>query len=388
MKNKKPLGLYIHIPFCKSKCDYCDFCSMVPNNRGILEHYTDALLLQMEDYSRRVRPYLIDTVYIGGGTPTFLDEKRLSRIIDGIYRNFKVAKKAEFTVEANPATCDIKYLRRIRRLGVNRLSMGLQSANDNELRALGRIHTFREFEESYDMARDAGFDNISIDLMYGIPEQTEKSFARTLSAVSALEPDHISVYALKIEDGTPFAHRRDTLVLPDEDAEYAMYMTAVEYLASRGFERYEISNFAREDCRSRHNLKYWHCEDYLGLGAAAHSFFEGERFSATKNVRDFIDGLEIVNSDIDVITSRSTPNADELMDDYVMLAMRLAEGVDLERFKEKFGVDFTEKYGTLLDDYLEDGFVIKDERGYRFTSQGMFVSNYILSDVLGLGDKA
>ena len=386
MKQKKPLGLYVHIPFCRSKCDYCDFCSIVPNSNSVVEHYTDALILQMEDYSARLRPYLIDTVYIGGGTPTSLDEKRLSRIIENIYRNFKIAKKAEFTIEANPATCDLKSLRRLRKLGVNRLSMGLQSVHDNELRALGRIHTFADLRDTYEAARTAGFDNVSLDLMYGIPEQTEKSFAETLSTVTALEPDHISMYALKIEDGTPFAHRKDSLVLPDEDTQYSMYMNGVEYLASRGFERYEISNFARGKKYSAHNLKYWHCEEYFGLGAAAHSFLDGERISTTRNIRDFIDGLEIVNNDINVIDSKVAVKGEALADDYVMLAMRLSEGVNVADFNAKFGIDFNEKYGALLDDYVDEGFVEKDERGYRFTSQGMFVSNYILSDVLGLDE--
>ena len=387
MKQKKPLGLYVHIPFCRSKCDYCDFCSIVPNSNSVIEHYTDALILQMEDYSARLRPYLIDTVYIGGGTPTSLDEKRLSRIIENIYRNFKIAKKAEFTIEANPATCDLKSLRRLRKLGVNRLSMGLQSVHDNELRALGRIHTFADLRDTYEAARTAGFDNVSLDLMYGIPEQTEKSFAQTLSTVTALEPDHISMYALKIEDGTPFAHRKDSLVLPDEDTQFSMYMNGVEYLASRGFERYEISNFARGGRYSKHNLKYWHCEEYFGLGAAAHSFLEGERISTTRNIRDFIDALEIVNNDIKVIDSKVTVKGEALADDYVMLAMRLSEGVNAADFKAKFGIDFNEKYGVLLDDYVDEGFVEKDEKGYRFTSTGMFVSNYILSDVLGLDEE-
>jgi oxygen-independent coproporphyrinogen-3 oxidase len=338
----------------------------------------------MEDNSAKLRPYLIDTVYIGGGTPTALDEKRIARIIENVYRNFKVDKKAEFTIEANPATCDYKYLRRLRKLGVNRLSMGLQSVHDNELKALGRIHTFADFRDTYDAARSAGFDNVSLDLMYGIPEQTEKSFSQTLSAVTALEPDHISMYALKIEDNTPFARRKDSLILPDEDTQYSMYMNGVEYLASRGFKRYEISNFARGAKQSKHNLKYWHCEEYFGLGASAHSFFRDERIATTRNIRNYIDGLEIVNNDIDIIDSRTVVKGDSLADEYVMLAMRLSEGVNVEKFNERFGIDFNQKYGVLLDDYIEDGFVRKDEAGYRFTSEGMFVSNYILSDVLGL----
>ena len=374
MKNKKPLGLYIHIPFCKSKCDYCDFCSMVPNNRGILEHYTDALLLQMEDYSRRVRPYLIDTVYIGGGTPTFLDEKRLSRIIDGIYRNFKVAKKAEFTVEANPATCDIKYLRRIRRLGVNRLSMGLQSANDNELRALGRIHTFREFEESYDLARDAGFDNISIDLMYGIPEQTVKSFENTLRRAVELSPEHISAYGLKIEDGTVFGKIRESLTLPDEDDELRMYLLCKSILKENGYERYEISNFAKEGRASRHNLRYWRLDDYIGFGVAAHSLVDGERFGNSRDIDAFLRGEDIVEE-------RACISKEERLREYVMLGLRLESGISADEYRALSGREMCEDMQDMKR-FIDAGFLLERDGRICFSDKGFFVSNAILSELL------
>ena len=385
-KNRKPLGLYIHIPFCKSKCDYCDFCSFVPNNKGVVEHYTDALILQMEDWSSRCRSYTIDSVYIGGGTPTYLDIKRISRIIDAIYANFKVDKYAEFTVECNPATADLDYLKKLRRLGANRLSIGCQSAQAGELKALGRIHTYEQFVTCYNDAREAGFDNISVDLMYGIPEQTEQSFIETLTAITSLGPDHISLYALKIEESTPFAAMRDKLVLPGEEAEFSMYTHAVDYLAARGYERYEISNFCRGGAASLHNLKYWHCDDYLGLGAGAHSYFEDERFSTTRVVRDYIDGLEIIGTDINIVATSEKIDSAECMEEYVMLGMRLSEGIVIEDFERRFNTSFVEKYGVRLDEFVDDGFVEKDERGYRFTSMGMFVSNYILSSVLDLGE--
>ena len=384
-QEKKPLGLYIHIPFCRSKCDYCDFCSFVPNNQAVIEHYTDALLLQMEDWRDKCRPYEIDTVYIGGGTPTFLDMPRLQRIIEGVYRNFKVAKDAEFSMESNPATVNFENLRRLRRLGVNRLSIGMQSAVPGELKALGRSHTVTESEAAFNDARRAGFDNISIDLMYGIPEQTVDSFMQSLSFAASRAPEHISLYALKIEDGTPFARRRESLPLPDEDAEYEMYMRAIDYLGTRGYKRYEISNFAKPGYESKHNLKYWHCDEYLGLGASAHSYFGRERFSATRVVRDYIDGIEIIGSDINIIASCDKIRSRESMDEYVMLGMRLDEGVNIRAFDERFGVSFKEKYGVLLDEYIKDGFVECDGENYRFTSNGMFVSNYILSSVLDLG---
>lgn len=383
-KKKKPLGLYIHIPFCKSKCNYCDFCSFVPSSGNIVDHYIDALLLQMEDMRSACKNYEIDSVYIGGGTPTYLDIKKLQKIIEYAYSNFKVRRDGELTIECNPATADVGVFRKLRKLGINRLSIGAQSAIDEELRLLGRTHSYEDFVRCFEDARVAGFDNISVDLMYGIPGQTEDSFAQTLSLITALEPDHISLYALKIEDGTPFGKMRDKLVLPGEEAEYNMYMRAVEYLAARGYERYEISNFCKNGMASLHNLKYWHCDEYLGLGAAAHSYFGGERIATTDVVRDYIDGMEIIGTEIDIVKSRETITSKECMEEYVMLAMRLSEGVSRELFRERFGVGFDEIYGARLDEFIPDGFVEKDEEGYRFTSKGLFVSNFILASVLDL----
>jgi oxygen-independent coproporphyrinogen-3 oxidase len=338
----------------------------------------------MEDWSSRCRKHTIDSIYIGGGTPTYLDIRRISRIIDAIYTNFKVEKSAEFTVECNPATADLEYFRKLRRAGVNRLSIGCQSAHLEELKALGRIHNYDQFVACFNDARRAGFDNISVDLMYGIPNQTEQSFIESLTAVTSLGPDHISIYALKIEEGTPFHAMRDKLVLPDEETEYSMYSHAVDYLAAQGYERYEISNFCRKGAASLHNLKYWHCDEYLGLGASAHSYFEDERFATTCVVRDYIDGLEIIGSDINIVASSEKIDSAKCMEEYVMLGMRLTDGIFIEDFEARFNTSFNEKYGVRLDEYVEAGFVEKDDRGYRFTTNGMFVSNYILSAVLDL----
>jgi oxygen-independent coproporphyrinogen-3 oxidase len=220
--------------------------------------------------------------------------------------------------------------------------------------------------------------------MYGIPNQTEQSFIESLTAVTSLGPDHISIYALKIEEGTPFHAMRDKLVLPDEETEYSMYSHAVDYLAAQGYERYEISNFCRKGAASLHNLKYWHCDEYLGLGASAHSYFEDERFATTCVVRDYIDGLEIIGSDINIVASSEKIDSAKCMEEYVMLGMRLTDGIFIEDFEARFNTSFNEKYGVRLDEYVEAGFVEKDDRGYRFTTNGMFVSNYILSAVLDL----
>ncbi len=388
-KNKKSLGLYIHIPFCRSKCGYCDFCSFVPTRRNVVEHYVDALILQMEDMSRAAKAYTVDTVFIGGGTPTYLEIGYMRRIIDAVYRNFKVARGAEISVESNPATAELAYYKRLRRLGVNRLSIGLQSANDTELRALGRIHSFAEFKAAFEDARRAGFENINVDLMYGIPEQTVESFTYTLASVASMAPEHISLYALKVEEGTPFgrAEKDGTLELPSEEGTVSMYEFAVGYLENKGYGRYEISNFARNGYECRHNLKYWREEEYLGIGAAAHSYFGGERYACTSVVRDYINGVEVVGSDIEIYEQRHTVTPADEETEYVMLGLRLARGIAEEEYAQRFGESFEEKYGKRLLPYVEQGLVVREDGRTYFTVPGVLVSNDILSEILDLGEK-
>ncbi len=379
---KKKLGLYLHIPFCEKKCAYCDFYSFKCPNKDLAKSYTSALRIQIEDYKRDLAGYEVDTVFIGGGTPSTLDSSLLSSIIDTANRNLDIKRDAEFTIEVNPATVDKKTLKKYRRMGINRLSIGLQSIHRNELSELGRIHTLEDFNECYRAARDAGFDNISIDLMYGIPHQTKDSFAKTLDYVTGLAPEHISLYALKIEEGTPFFERRDTLPLPDEDTEYEMYLSAIELLESRGYEHYEISNFARPGYRCRHNLKYWNCDEYLGLGAAAHSYLGERRFAVVRDIVKYIDGIEIVNNNINIYSENSEISMFERMSEYIMLRMRLSDGVSAAKFNRRFGFDFEENYGAKLREYIDGGFVKFNGGTYSFTPKGMYVSNYILSSVL------
>ncbi len=382
MKDKKTLGLYLHIPFCAKKCAYCDFYSFKPDDDKFMANYVSAMMLQMEDISASCRGRVIDTVYFGGGTPTMLPTNQFSRLMDSVRRNFKLKKDAEITVEANPGTVDRAYLKALRKLGINRLSIGMQSTNRSDLKTLGRIHTFEEFRETYDRAREAGFDNISIDVMYGLPHQTMASFKRTLEDVAELEPEHISLYCLKIEEGTPFYAMRDTLTLPDDDAEFEMYTLAVDYLSSEGYGRYEMSNFARDGKYSRHNLKYWNCDEYIGIGASAHSYFCGERYSIIRNAETYINGLEILEAGIQIINDSRLIDKNESMNEYVMLRMRLDDGVDGAEFQNIYGVDFYQKFGQYLDEYIEGGFVQRIGQKYSFTTKGMFVSNYILSAVL------
>lgn len=382
MKDKKTLGLYLHIPFCAKKCDYCDFYSFTPSEKGAMEKYVSAMMLQMEDISDSCKGMIVDTVYFGGGTPSMLPINQLSRLMDSVRRNFRLSKNAEITSEANPGTVDLKYLKGLRRLGVNRLSLGMQSLDNSELMTLGRIHSAEQFESTFDSARSAGFTNISVDIMYGLPSQTLASFADTLRHVSLIDPEHISLYCLKIEEGTPFFAMRDTFDLPDDDTVYDMYMMAVDFLSARGYERYEMSNFARDGKYSRHNMKYWNCDEYIGIGASAHSYFGGERYSVIRDAESYINGLEVLESNISIIDESRIIDKAESMNEYVMLRMRLDAGVDMNEFKKRYGIDFYDKFGHLLEEYIAGGFVRRIGDSYSFTSKGMFVSNYILSAVL------
>ncbi len=381
----KNLGLYVHFPFCKNKCSYCDFYSLAGYEN--VDKYIDALMLQCEDYSVSCEPYAIDTIFFGGGTPSIVPEKRMHELVDCIYEHFHVTEDAEVTIEANPATVNLARLKRYIKAGINRISIGVQSSCNNELKALGRIHTYEEFEETFELARKAGFKNINIDLMYGIPEQTMDSFSRTLQRICALEPEHISLYNLKIEDSTPFGAMRDTLALPDEDVEFAMYEYAIKYLAEKGYTQYEISNFAKPGFECKHNLKYWNCEEYLGLGTSAHSYFRDTRFSFIKDVDTFINALaDTENSDI--LTDENykiTPS--ERVGEYIMLSLRLNKGINTFEFNRKFGLDFDVMFQELLPIYVDNCFMTKTDEGYAFTAKGMYVSNYILSSMLDFSSE-
>ncbi|MBQ8836859.1 MAG: radical SAM family heme chaperone HemW [Clostridia bacterium] len=378
---KEKLGIYIHIPFCKSKCGYCDFCSHTPK-KGETERYLNALMLNMQDFSSSAKGYSVDTVYIGGGTPTLLSKKHLKDLVDCVFTTFNVEKGAEITIEANPGTVDKSTLRALVSAGVNRISFGFQSASDKELRALGRIHTVQEFADSFKAARSAGFKNINVDLMYGIPHQTEDSFAKTLEFVKSLSPEHISVYGLKIEEGTPFYEAQDSLPLPDEESEYRMYRTAHRMLDAAGYEHYEISNYARRGFRSKHNMRYWKDEKYLGFGVAAHSYFGGQRYAYTDDIEAYIREMEHPSSISDILSECTDIDVFTKETEYVMLRMRLFDGVDLMEYRREFGEDFMRKYGAKLERYINGGFVTANSTKCAFSLKGMYVSNYILSEIL------
>lgn len=368
------LGLYIHIPFCRSKCLYCDFCSFPRMDGETVSRYADELCRRLLAAAPCAADRTVDTVYFGGGTPTLLPIDAFSRILHTVSEQFKLTPDCEITAECNPATADFPYLSALHALGVNRLSIGLQSVHENELRALGRAHTFADFQAVFADARRAGFDNISADLMYGIPHQTEESFRASIEALCALSPEHISSYGLKIEEGTPFSRMQESLPLPDEDAEYRMYCLLTHELEKRAYHKYEISNFAKEGQHSRHNLRYWHSEEYLGFGPAAHSYFEGERFGNSRDLDAFLRGE-------DIVCERTTLTAHEREEESVMLGLRLAEGISLAEFEAKTGQDFMARY-PIVSRMITEGFMVLEDGHLHFTDKGFFVSNAILAEML------
>ncbi len=381
----KKLGIYIHIPFCRSKCAYCDFNSSVPASKQVMSSYVSALIAHMESYKASVADgYQPDTVFIGGGTPTVLPKDDLCRLVKAARKIFSLPKDAEFTVEANPATVTYSTLKRLKRLGVNRLSIGLQSAHENELKALGRIHTRQEFARTFRMAREARFDNINVDLMFGIPEQTVDSLLHTLTYLTRHGPDHISLYDLKIEPGTRFYENYAEIApyLPGEDLEADMYLAAIRFLKDRGYVQYEISNFCHPGKGCLHNLKYWNCEEYLGFGVSAHSYFNGQRFSFTPDTETYIQGVAVKDSKVTITAECEEIGERDRIGEYIMLRLRLCDGIDDREFMHRFGYSFKALYGDKCRRFVKMGYMTINGGNIALTPAGMFVSNSILSDIL------
>ncbi|MBO5354908.1 MAG: radical SAM family heme chaperone HemW [Clostridia bacterium] len=379
---KAKLGLYLHIPFCVQKCCYCDFHS-AKADKGARTAYMRALCHHLKAAAPDAKGMTVDTVYFGGGTPTLLDATDFKAIFDTVKGHFALEEDAEITAECNPVTNADGLMEGLHATGVNRLSIGLQSANDAELRLLGRPHGFAEFLATYEAARRGGFDNVSVDLMFGIPDQTVESFGKTLDTVIGLSPEHISAYGLRIEEGTPFYGMRKSLALPDEDAESAMAELAAERLRKAGYEHYEISNYAKAGRRSRHNMRYWLGDDYLGFGPAAHSYFRGTRFETAPDTAAYIDTVE--RGDFSALRQNAVRiEGKEQMDEYVMLRMRLFDGIELADFERRFGTTFEAQYGS-VEALQRGGFLTKDGDRLAFTEQGMRVSNAILCDWLDFG---
>lgn len=378
----KKLGLYLHIPFCVRKCAYCDFHSAAstPETRA---RYVLALCRHLAATAPDARDFTVDTVYFGGGTPTLMDGNDFWTILDTVRAHYHLEQGAEITAECNPVTHAEGLMEGLLQAGVNRISIGLQSVHNTELQLLGRPHDYEMFLATYHAARRGGFDNINVDLMFGIPAQTAESFAETVETVIALAPEHISAYGLRVEPGTPFYDRKNSLVLPDEDTEAQMAETVAECLAAAGYEHYEISNYARPGRRSRHNMRYWLGSDYLGFGPGAHSYCRGVRFATAPDTVAYLEAVE--RGDFDVLRQQETViDGKEKTDEYVMLRMRLFEGIEFKDFLYRFGTSFETLYGDVTP-LVRGGFLTKTAERLAFTEKGMWVSNAILSDWLDFG---
>lgn len=408
----KELELYLHIPFCERKCAYCDFLS-APADLPVRISYIKKLQEEIAYYGAQYGEYQVSSIFFGGGTPTILEGYQLAAILETVKEHFNITTDAEITVECNPGTLTAGKAEKLVQAGFNRLSMGLQSADDRELQLLGRIHNFAQFLESYDLARKAGFRNINVDLMSALPGQTLKSWQDTLQKVTALRPEHISAYSLIIEEGTPFYERfaEDERIreegghprlLPEEDVERQMYELTETFLQIKGYERYEISNYAKPGYECRHNCGYWTRKDYLGLGLGASSLVEHQRFQNTSELKTYLEqeyspqcegqheriaetiqlqeetGLTQTGHHIHI----ETLDKKSEMEEFMFLGLRLMAGISRQQFEKKFQVTLNSVYGEVLRK-LKGEQLIEEVAGYvRLTEHGIDVSNYVLAEFL------
>lgn len=381
----KYMQLYVHIPFCVKKCSYCDFLSFSCDERTQIE-YADALIREISYYGPQYRDYVVNTIYIGGGTPSWLNEDKMVEIMNTIYENFQVLEDAEISMECNPGTVTAAKLRKYRMAGINRLSIGLQSADNEELKILGRIHTFEQFVKTYELAKEAGFANINVDLISGIPYQTKEKFLKTLQKVVWLKPNHISAYSLIIEKGTPFyetykfdAVRQEagmpTEVLPNEDEVYRIYKLTQDYLTRAGYQQYEISNFAQPGFECEHNIGYWIRRNYLGLGLGAASLVENVRYSNTTDLYEYIED-PTANRIADTVSRKAQ------MEEFMFLGLRMNEGVTRERFLREFGIPIDGIYRDVLERMKEEDLLYVENGQIRLTDRGMDLGNYVMSQFL------
>ena len=381
----KSLELYVHIPFCVRKCEYCDFLS-APAGADTQQEYVRNLLLEIEQKGVRCTDYEVTTIFFGGGTPSILKAGWIADILDAIHRNFKVRKDAEITIECNPGTLTFEKLSIYKSAGINRISVGLQSASDAELRELGRVHTYEDFLKSYDLIRKKGFSNVNIDLMAALPGQTLKSYEQTLRRVLALKPEHISAYSLIIEEGTPFyeKYEADELLrekgekpqmLPSEETERLMYERTKELLFAHGYERYEISNYARRGYACRHNIGYWRRENYLGFGLGSASLLENERFHNTTDLTDYLGG-DYLAYEQEKLDKKSQ------MEEFMFLGLRMTDGISTECFRQTFGLTVELVYGPVLEQQIADQLLRKEDGRIFLTERGLDVSNYVMAQFL------
>ena len=376
--DKKELGIYIHIPFCKQKCYYCDFISFANKNEK-QEQYIKAIKKEIDTYE--FEKYNVTTIYIGGGTHSYIESKYIVELIEKLKskltNNETKFDKIEITIEVNPGAVTKQKLQDFKSCGINRLSIGLQTTNNNLLKQIGRIHTYEEFLETYNMAKEVGFENINVDLMLGLPNQTIKDLKDSLEKVIRLGATHISVYSLIVEEGTVISKLLDEekIELPSEETEREMYWYVKNTLELNGYKHYEISNFAKENKYSKHNMNCWKQEEYIGLGVAAHSYLNDTRFSNANNIEDYINNVE--NKEIEEVQT-----LEDKQNEFMLLGLRMLDGVDIASFKQKFGQNPIYLYRDRLNKLVEDGLIVVDLNHIKLTNKGLDLANLVFEEFI------
>ena len=371
----KPLALYIHIPFCRSKCIYCDFASY-PNSEDRIEPYLAVLKGELAEWKDRLREHEVTSIFIGGGTPSILSGYQIEDLLREVRRTVCVHPEAEITMEANPGTVDLRKLQLCRRAGVNRISFGAQSMNDGLLKKLGRIHTAADIRDAVSMAREAGFGNISLDLMYALPEQTAELWRETLDQAIALKPEHISAYSLIVEEGTPMYDLAEAgrVSLPEDESVVKMQQIAIERLAGAGYHRYEISNYAKAGRECRHNIVYWQRGEYLGVGCAAHSLMNGERFENPRSLNEYLAGGRQCD--------KMALTREDEMEETLMLATRMTQGMNLDCYRQRFGMDFVSGHMRVIRRLQSLGLIEIEDGFLRLTQRGLDVQNAVVVELM------
>lgn len=381
VKTMKTVGIYVHVPFCKQKCKYCDFISF-QNCENYFDDYFECLKKEITEKANEInsenKEILIDTIYFGGGTPSIVCEKYIEEVLNKIYEYYNVSENAEITVEVNPGTVDKLKLERYFEIGINRLSIGLQSTDDKLLKMLGRIHTYKEFENTYDLARKIGFKNINVDLMIGLPNQSLENVHDSLEKIVQKNPEHISVYSLIIEENTKMFDliEKGELELPDEDVERKMYWSVKKFLEENGYNHYEISNFSKSGFESKHNANCWNQHEYLGFGIAAHSYFNNIRYSNIDNLRQYIKNWKNEQSVYNIVFHEHQ-NKDDMMKEFMMLGLRKIDGVKISEFKEKFVDNPIFVFRNQLNKLVKEGLIEVLENNIRLSDKGLDLANEV-----------
>ena len=375
----KKIGIYIHIPFCKKKCEYCDFISY-SQKEDCIEKYVDALIKSIEISKKNINKkyYKVNTIYIGGGTPSFINSKYIVKILEKVRAWFNVSNDAEITIELNPGTVNEEKIIDYKNAGINRVSIGLQAVQDEILKMLGRIHNFSEFLDTYNMVQKNGFKNINVDLMLGLPNQTLDNIEESVNKIISLNPNHVSVYSLIVEDGTPIERKITSgiLNLPEEDLERKMYYKVKEILEKNGYNHYEISNFAKKGFESKHNMNCWNQEEYLGFGLASHSYFENKRFSNIENLDEYIKNIEENNFDKNIIV-HEIQSEEAKKKEYMLLGLRKIEGVSISKFEQKFRIHPLFYFRFEISKLEEEGLIEVDLDNIKLTQKGLDFANLV-----------